>query len=211
MLASVTTYKCSKCHEDKDSSCFAPSQRRAGAWCRDCYRTWYRSRAGVVEAQRECSFCASTFTTTDKRKTHCSRACKDKARDAADKSARIESKPARSCLYCGVDMPQTMRADARYCSEDCNHKAHMLKRGHGRLPRGSGRRREILRAYIIQRDRSRCHLCGEHVPAEQIHLDHVVPLSLGGPHDESNLRVAHARCNLQKGNRPRNEQLLAVG
>ena len=101
-------------------------------------------------------------------------------------------------------MPRAMRADARFCSERCNSAAHKLKRKG--MPR-----REILRAYIIARDDSRCHLCGKKVKPDEIHLDHLVPLSRGGTHDESNIRVAHAFCNLSKRDRPRGEQLLLLG
>jgi 5-methylcytosine-specific restriction endonuclease McrA len=54
----------------------------------------------------------------------------------------------------------------------------------------------------------RCHICGlpiqpglhkNHPGAMQV--DHVHALTRGGdPFDPSNLRVAHRRCNLQKGN-----------
>jgi 5-methylcytosine-specific restriction endonuclease McrA len=33
-------------------------------------------------------------------------------------------------------------------------------------------------------------------------VDHIVPLSLGGPHTLDNAQLAHLRCNAIKGNRP---------
>jgi 5-methylcytosine-specific restriction protein A len=147
----------------------------------------------------------------DRRKRFCSRDCKDRAKDAARQAVIEAAKPERQCVYCGVDMPRSMRADARFCSDDCNSAAHKLKSASGRLPKGSGRRREIERAYVIERDGSRCHLCGKKCKPEDIHLDHVIPLSEGGSHELTNLRVAHAFCNLSKRNRARNEQLLLVG
>jgi len=57
------------------------------------------------------------------------------------------------------------------------------------------------RLAIIQRDGLRCQLCGEAVPLDDIHIDHIVPRSLGGSDEPVNLRVAHARCNIQRGNR----------
>lgn len=43
-----------------------------------------------------------------------------------------------------------------------------------------------------------CHICGEMIDGSW-HLDHVVPLSRGGRHEEENLRPSHPRCNIGKG------------
>lgn len=59
----------------------------------------------------------------------------------------------------------------------------------------------VSRAEIIERDDGRCHICGEYPDPDDLHLDHVIPLSLGGDHSRENLRVACARCNLSKGAR----------
>lgn len=58
---------------------------------------------------------------------------------------------------------------------------------------------EINYKRIYKRDRDICYLCGRKVKKTERHLDHVVPLSRGGPHSEDNIRVTHARCNLMKG------------
>lgn len=59
-----------------------------------------------------------------------------------------------------------------------------------------------VRRRVIERDESICGLCGEPVgPDEKLHIDHIVPVVLGGTDDEDNLQVAHASCNLSKGAR----------
>lgn len=42
-------------------------------------------------------------------------------------------------------------------------------------------------------------------------MDHVIPLTKGGNHELANVRLAHLRCNVSKGNRGGNEQLLLIG
>jgi hypothetical protein len=61
-----------------------------------------------------------------------------------------------------------------------------------------------LRFKVLQRDRFKCVLCGDH-PARNsecvLHVDHVVPWSKGGKTQEDNLRTLCATCNLGRGNR----------
>jgi 5-methylcytosine-specific restriction endonuclease McrA len=70
---------------------------------------------------------------------------------------------------------------------------------------------------IALRDGLRC-FCGDVVDMalEWPHpmsksLDHVVPLSQGGLHDPSNVRLAHLHCNTLRGNRGGGEQLALLG
>lgn len=57
---------------------------------------------------------------------------------------------------------------------------------------------KVDRAAIIARDKSICGICRKYVVPEQMSLDHIIPLSLGGPHAQWNLQVAHQRCNQLK-------------
>ena len=43
-----------------------------------------------------------------------------------------------------------------------------------------------------------CGICGARITGRW-HVEHIIPLSLGGPHALYNLVIAHARCNLIKG------------
>ena len=61
--------------------------------------------------------------------------------------------------------------------------------------------RPVVRHEIIARDRATCWICQRIVPDDQIHLDHVIPLSKGGKHEPENVKVACASCNLWKGSR----------
>lgn len=61
-------------------------------------------------------------------------------------------------------------------------------------------------AEIIERDGSRCHLCGLKVNAalsgmnpKGPTIDHLVPLSAGGHDCRSNVALAHRRCNVVRG------------
>lgn len=62
---------------------------------------------------------------------------------------------------------------------------------------------------VFDRDGGRCGICGELIEgalteagelrADAVHLDHIVPLALGGTHFPENLRPAHPLCNARRG------------
>jgi len=62
-------------------------------------------------------------------------------------------------------------------------------------------------AEICRRDRWTCGLCHRKVSPtakarnRRASLDHVIPLSLGGPHTMANVQLAHLACNVRKGAR----------
>lgn len=53
---------------------------------------------------------------------------------------------------------------------------------------------------IYERDGGKCHLCGKKCDPRKWHLDHLIPLSLGGEHTRKNVAVSCPRCNDSKGN-----------
>lgn len=52
-----------------------------------------------------------------------------------------------------------------------------------------------LRYEILRRDNFRCHYCGATPESEELHVDHVIPRSLGGTDDPTNLVTACSSCN----------------
>ena len=89
-------------------------------------------------------------------------------------------------------------AEARERARANAHRGSTLRRAR---ERGARIVEPIDRTKIIRRDRSICHICKTKVEANDIHLDHVIPLARGGDHSEANLAVSHSLCNLSKGAR----------
>ena len=57
-------------------------------------------------------------------------------------------------------------------------------------------------AQILERDGMVCHICSGVIEAmTDLHFDHVIPLSKGGPHIAENIAPSHAQCNMHKGAR----------
>lgn len=106
-----------------------------------------------------------------------------------------------NCTACGIEIDlarkgengRRKRREVKLCTE-C---------------RGAYQRYGASAKQLAQRDGTDCALCGEPVNmslkrTESImspSVDHIIPVSLGGGHEESNLQLAHLRCNIAKSNR----------
>jgi len=55
-----------------------------------------------------------------------------------------------------------------------------------------------LRFNVLKRDNFTCQYCGRKPPDVELHVDHIIPWSKVREHNEENLRVACADCNLGK-------------
>jgi len=73
-----------------------------------------------------------------------------------------------------------------------NRRAREKKNG-GRLSRGI-----VEKLFKLQR--GKCACCGKPL-GDKFHLDHKVPIALGGPNDDSNMQLLTQRCNAQKGSK----------
>lgn len=123
-----------------------------------------------------------------------------------------------ACTPCKEYMAQYMRTkwatDSRYREWD-KAKKRKYKVSNGRE---RARKRNIVREYytrkqIFDRDGYDCYLCHEPVdltashnmgqPGWELypHVEHVIPLAKGGTDTLDNVKIAHAKCNMDKGTR----------
>ncbi len=74
----------------------------------------------------------------------------------------------------------------------------IVLRFYGEIPRHEVR---FSRRNVFARDGHRCQYCGVAKTARDLNMDHVVPLSLGGPSTWENVVCSCVPCNRRKGNR----------
>lgn len=67
-----------------------------------------------------------------------------------------------------------------------------------RIKKSSGSISIGLKKKLLILQKGKCACCGQNL-GENYHLDHIVPLSLGGLNVDGNMQLLTARCNLQKG------------
>ena len=82
-------------------------------------------------------------------------------------------------------------------------KLREMRRAH-RLSREARKRSAFVEhvkpSVVYERDCGMCGICGLPVRRDEgWHIDHVIPLSKGGEHSYRNVQLAHAACNVAKG------------
>ncbi len=60
--------------------------------------------------------------------------------------------------------------------------------------------KRIIRDKLWERDGDICYLCYKPMEKIEATIDHVIPLCRNGKDDESNYKLAHEPCNVEKGN-----------
>jgi hypothetical protein len=163
-----------------------------------------------------CRLCAQSFvapTARAKRMGLCS--------GCAPLFARVKAIPAlyyRTCQHCTRPFTTNVAHRLKFCSEACGRRAHKVTRKAREKASRPETTRRVYFAYICERDRWRCHVCGKRVSIkhEAPHplaptRDHIIPLARGGTHESANVKLAHYGCNSARGDRGGNEQLLLVG
>lgn len=54
--------------------------------------------------------------------------------------------------------------------------------------------------YLYKKANGICFVCELKCAREHASREHILPVSLGGTNDESNLTISHKRCNSKRGN-----------
>ena len=161
---------------------------------------------------RECEYCEEIYQPVKKKSArYCGKECQNKAWYDTNYTPVIPAMITVTCEYCEMEF-QAWRTTRRYCSKRCGFYAHpdrWARSNKARAERyGVEYEGDIDRLEILNRDNWVCHICS--CPIGQSHvwpdgrmgsMDHVVPVSMGGPHTRGNLRAAHLRCNIRKSNR----------
>lgn len=121
---------------------------------------------------------------------------------------------ARARAYYAANRPKVLaRVGAHQKNNPEEHRAavakHVAKNPEGHREREARRRASICTTQVekidlvvvFERDLGLCGLCLGPVDLADWHLDHIVPLALGGTHTYDNVQVSHPLCNLKKGAR----------
>lgn len=99
---------------------------------------------------------------------------------------------------CNAAMEKVSKAPGRcrgYYPYDVDDTA-----GRGKIKAGRKKYSKEERKMIYDKVGGCCKLCGQGLLLEDMTLDHIVPLSMGGRDELGNLQAAHRECNQFKSN-----------
>jgi 5-methylcytosine-specific restriction endonuclease McrA len=184
--------------------------------CVDCggefYRTYHHITTHGVDECPICKAMRQEAEAEEKRRAQEIRREQAEAKrreSAAQKELRLLLRR-HDCPVCGTSTVRPV-----YCSDACARKANNATHEHRRRARIEAAMvdKDITVDGLFKRDGGICHLCGGRCDYEDFvvvngtticgdwypSIDHVIPLSKGGEHSWSNVKLAHRICNSIKG------------
>lgn len=197
----------------------------ANGMCQRHYKRWRKTGNHV----RVCDGCGIPLDGTPPGTIYCSDSCKprclvdgcddpkgsaygycDRHRMAFDRHGCIPDMDF-VCEVCGEKIVRTFVKGIKYMP-------HRKMCGQCQIERHrSHYRRSTPPEYLARRDGGDCGICGdpidlgaEYPDPQSASIDHIVPVSLGGSDEETNLRLAHLVCNIRRGNRPESTEIVSA-
>lgn len=203
--------RCTRCGEVKPYAEMVRNSRKPDGYasrCKACHNAWNREIAardpeatrayGRAKAKRQYHADPETWRARHREwyaanHEHCI------AYAAEYQRAHPERKRFHDRLYSRRHSADIVRRVAAWAARNPDRaRAHRAASKAKR--RGAGETRRIDRDAIWKRDGGRCHICGKRCDPGAWDLDHLVPLSRGGPHREDNVAVSHPTCNRRRHN-----------
>ena len=125
--------------------------------------------------------------------------CPDKKRESVAKYRALNLVKARACTakWKAANPEKARLAVIKWCSE---HPEELRIIRHNRRAReraAGGRFTPGLVNRLLKLQRGKCACCGLPLGTD-FHLDHIMPLALGGSNTDDNAQLLRAKCNLQK-------------
>ncbi|CAK6472652.1 hypothetical protein BFRIG_01868 [Peribacillus frigoritolerans] len=156
----------------------------------------------VPKKKYNCIVCRNEYKTTSSVARFCSYEC-----EYAHKVS-LKTKYDKKCRECGKHFTTT-RSKGKYCSNECGSKFSGRKKEALRRKRISSNgdvHWDISIERLMKRDKAVCYLCNELVLTnlDTNHdyypsIEHVKPIARGGTHTWDNVKLAHRKCNYEKG------------
>lgn len=205
----VAEFSCDRCGKEVFRGKCGPIPK--GGKCRRC-KEHLRVQALKNSEPRNCRVCEEPIFGAPSLRVVYHEQCKAKFYKAYHKDYWRKVRPAkqqRQCANCPA-MIATNNPRRRFCTTECMRTVQWARRNAER--RGSGYTNHIdtiSPLAILNRAKWRCQQCKVSTPQRlrgtyepnAPEVDHIVPLSQGGSHRESNLQCLCRACNQQKGNR----------
>lgn len=203
--------------EERNAICAKASKDRENIRCDNChkiasdkkeevktYERLYRDKSIRYHPEAVCPECGKTFITRGPHQKYCN--------DDCYKESNSHGEYIKQCKECGTEFT-TMHNGNTYCSDKCRRRKlrrYKVISKDARLRLNGKVDYSITLSKLSKRDKTVCHICGKICDESDFHLDddgyfiagrnypsidHVFPISKGGIHSWSNVKLAHRQCN----------------
>lgn len=192
-------YQCSECKVG-----FASGGNKRKFCSKQCVKTYTDTNRRFAF---ECEHCGVSFLTRVKRGRFCSVKCTAHGKSTRSYSLMVEGE----CSLCGEMFRRRVRnqdsdSAGRFCSQICTRNWQLNQKNCRRRASLAGVPREPIDISVLwERDKGVCQLCMNPIDRSlkdrdpmMMSVDHIVPLSKGGPHTIDNVQLAHFGCNARK-------------
>ena len=180
---------CKKCGLEKPAAEFRKHSANAYGPCRDCWNAYQRAwRERNPERSRAYY---RRWSKSDEGKAHLRKVW-----------ASDERKAYKRGRYNLPEVAALRKASLEryYSKEEARQKARDRAKNRRALLRGAFV--EYVEATaVLRRGNGLCGICGDPVNPYDFEVDHIVPLSRGGPHSYANTQPSHPTCNARKHNK----------
>lgn len=122
---------------------------------------------------------------------------KAKARSAAWYLANAEKTKARAAEWYLSNIEKAKANAAAYLAKNPEKFKAASQNRRARKISAGGKLSSDLSSRLFVLQRGKCACCGLSL-GDRYHMDHIVPLLLGGSNTDDNIQLLRARCNLQK-------------
>jgi hypothetical protein len=176
----------------------------------------------MSQLTKTCAWCLTEYQTFRAESLYCSAQHKEQAREYRKRKRRQNpdgSRPTsqivierklftpiviRGCKLCG-DVFVSIYLTKIYCSRRCQDRLRKNQKNIDRARYRTMRRSDGVKNKLYFQHNGKCAICNEPIdtsvkyPSPQSYsIDHIIPLSKGGPERIENLQPTHLACNIAK-------------
>lgn len=181
---------CTKCMTQKDESMFSKNKNEKSGYqrrCKECVSIfmadYYKDNKAEAKDRQKKNYEANKESINEYKVKHHLKN-KEAANEKSKKWAKDNPKKiAESNAKWRLKNPEMLRIYSQ------NRRALKRSAG-GNLSKG-------LQQKLFKLQRGRCACCGE-ILGDNYHMDHIMPLALGGENTDDNIQLLRQRCNNQK-------------
>lgn len=195
---------CSRCGAEKEATLefFAPQRGALKANCRTCDTSFTRAWRAANPERRRATTAAHREANREALRAY----------EAAYRAANAEAIAASKAVWAAANPDKVLAIARKWRQEnpervaffEAAYRASHPWKGRERAARRRARMaaspvvEKIAHKDIWERDKGRCHICGKKADPNDWHLDHIMPIALGGEHSHRNVAVSHPDCNRRK-------------